>query len=227
MFWYGVEINDRSSKDILDLDLVFDLGFSNENPGTISYLSHASHWDRSTPFNTKIKPVISVDDMPHQKGNEIWKIEADRYLQSSWYSSGISWGLYDKWKLYDKFLTINEIPAILYTPEGTAEHVTQVPWRVSYSVKEIYEPTELDRDGDRMTPYASLFIAVYEITGENTAELVELTGWQGNNNAETYGYSKPYSPGKYAIGIFSRNALADVNIEYYGKQDIELYSGGI
>ncbi len=80
---------------------------------------------------------------------------------------------------------------------------------------------------DGMTPYADLNIAVYKIGDDGSITLVEITGLQDHANADTYDTSSFYSPGHYAIGIFSRNVLASVEIEYWGKNENTIYAGGI
>lgn len=225
--WYGKEAM-TIEKERLNLELTFDLGFTREDSVTTSDLSTGKHWNRGTPFGSAIKPVITVNEMKQLEGTEVWREKTKKYQESSWYSSGIAWNYNsDHWKLHDKFLTIDEIPSTLYTPSGTAEYITQSPWRIAYSIEKIYQQSILDKNADFMTPYADLCIAVYKIQDNNSIELVEITGWQGHSKANTYGTSRVYSPGKYAIGIFSRNVIASVDIEFHGKEHLEPYLGGI
>lgn len=216
---------ESSHKDSLDLSLLLDLDLSTEMPTTNANLTGGKFWTAGHPVHAPI--YVSEMNADYYLGIEQQK-NARKYLESSWYPSGISWNLeYDKWKLYEHFLTVKGTPGTLYTPAGTAEQVIDMPWRITYTVNGIYDQTNLDLDMDFMTPYADLNIAVYKISDDGSIDLVEITGWQGHANADIYDTSRIYPLGHYAIGIFSRNVLATVDIEYSGKNDETVYTGGI
>ena len=169
----------------------------------------------------------SVLNIPTSGGDidnnyEVWRDATKTYYESTWYPSGVTWTENDKWRLYEHFLTINEIPGTLYTPWGTAEQIVQVPWRIAYVVSNI------DKDNLKgMTPYSDVRIAVYKINDDGTLTLTDITGWQGTSDADATDHTGIYSPGKYAIGVFVRNADISIDIEYSGKNSDIIYEGGI
>lgn len=212
-------------KNQLDLGLLLDLDLSTEFPTTDSNLTGGKFWAAGHPVYSPI--YVSEMNADYYLGVEQQK-NAQKYLENTWYPSGVSWDvLYDKWKLYEHFLTVKGTPGTLYTPAGTAEQVIETPWRITYTIDGIYDQNVLDRDMDYMTPYADLNIAVYKIGDDGSISLVEITGWQGHANADTYDTSRIYPPGHYAIGIFSRNVFASVVIEFSGKNETTTYAGGI
>ncbi len=222
---WSMNSGDSSHKDQLDLGLLLDLDLSTEFPTTDSTLTGGKFWAAGHPVYSPI--YVSEMNADYYLGVEQQK-NAQKYLESTWYPSGISWDvLYDKWKLYEHFLTVKGTPGTLYTPAGTAEQVIETPWRITYTIDGIYDQNVLDTDMDYMTPYADLNIAVYKIGDDGSISLVEITGWQGHANADTYDTSRMYPPGHYAIGIFSRNVYASVVIEFSGKNENTAYAGGI
>ncbi len=152
-----------------------------------------------------------------------WQTNTSAYYTNTWYPSGIGWTAEDKWRLYQKFLEIKDVPSTLYTPWGTAEHTAPVPWRVSYLIQKMDE----DHSEEEMTPYSDLRIAVYAVEDSGALTLITTGGWQGQYSAEKYQTIGPFSPGRYAIGVFVRNAKAEISIEYSGKDSTTSYTGGI
>lgn len=222
---WSMNSGDSSHKDQLDLGLLLDLDLSTEFPTTDSNLTGGKFWIAGHPIYSPL--YLSEMDSDYYLTLEQQK-KAQEYLESTWYPSSVTWDVeYDKWKLYEHFLTIKGTPGTLYTPVGTAEQVIETPWRITYMIDQIYDQNVLDSDMNYMTPYADLNIAVYKIGDDGSITLVEITGWQGHANADTYDTSRVYSPGHYAIGIFSRNVLASVVIEYWGKNETTIYAGGI
>ncbi|MEA5037999.1 hypothetical protein SDC9_17359 [bioreactor metagenome] len=224
ILWSGTS-GESVQKESLDLGLVFDLDMSANYPKTDSSLTGGKFWIAGRPIYSPI--YVSEMNADYYLSLEQQK-NAQEYLESIWYPSGVSWDyMYDKWKLYEQFLTVKGTPGTLYTPAGTAEQVIETPWRLTYTINGIYDQNVLDPNLDYLTPYADLNIAVYKIGDDGSITLVEITGWQGHANADTYDASRVYSPGHYAIGIFSRNVLASVEIEYWGKNEDTVYAGGI
>lgn len=212
-------------KESLDLSLILDLDHAIEFPKTNSNITEGKFWIAGQPIHSPM--YISEMNSDYYLTLEEQK-NAQEYLESTWYPSGVSWDVeYDKWNLYEHFLTIKGTPGTLYTPVGTTEQVIETPWRITYTIGGIYKPEILDPDMDGMTPYADLNIAIYKIEDDDSIKLVEICGWQGHANADKYDTSRVYSPGHYAIGIFSRNVLASVEIEYWGKNENTIYAGGI
>jgi len=152
-----------------------------------------------------------------------WQVNRSAYYENTWYPSGTTWTTNDKWRLYQKFLDVGDVPATLYTPWGTTEHTAPVPWRISYRIQNMDD----DRSDKGMTPYSDLRIAIYAIDDSGALTLLKTTGWQGHYGADKYQTIGPFSPGKYAIGVFVRNTKADLSIEYSGKADMAGYTGGI
>ncbi|MDO9522165.1 MAG: hypothetical protein Q7J08_00415 [Methanocorpusculum sp.] len=224
ILWSGTS-GESVQKESLDLGLLLDLDHSPEFPTIDSMLTGGKFWIAGHPIYSPL--YLSEMDSDYYLTLEQQK-NAQEYLESTWYPSGVSWDVeYDKWKLYEHFLTIKGTPGTLYTPVGTAEQVIETPWRITYTIDGVYDQSNLDSDMDGMTPYADLNIAVYKIGDDGSITLVEITGWQDHANADTYDTSRFYSPGHYAIGIFSRNVLASVVIEYWGKNETTIYAGGI
>lgn len=173
-----------------------------------------------------IKDVLFIKDSndlsytPHD-----WQQNVTDYYSDEWYPSGVSWSLSDEWRLHELFFEVDDIPSSLYTPWGSAEYNATVPWRIVYKIT--------DYDGDSvsgMTPYSDLKIALYEIDSvSGAAKLLDVFGWQGHYFATEEQVKGPFSPGRYAIGVFVRNAGAEISIEFHGKSDgvAESYEGGI
>lgn len=224
ILWSGAS-GEPVKKEFLDLGLVFDLDMSTKYPKIDSSLTGGKFWIAGRPIYSPV--YVSEMNADYCLSLELQK-NAQEYLESTWYPSGLSWDyMYDKWKLYEQFLTVKGTPGTLYTPAGTTEQVSDTPWRLTYTIDGIYDQNVLDSDMDYLTPYADLNIAVYKIDDDGSITLAEITGWQGHANADTYDTSRVYSPGHYAIGIFSRNVLATVEIEYWGKKEDTVYTGGI
>lgn len=153
-----------------------------------------------------------------------WQTAVADYYTNSWYKSGVAWTIDDKWQLHQKFLTIKDIPATLYTPFGTAVHNATVPWRIEYLITKMDE----DHSEEEMTPYSNVRIAVHSFDRTNdSVELIKTFGWQGLYGADKYRTVGPFSPGSYVIAVFVRNAGVDISLEYHGKPGVLKYSGGI
>ncbi|MDV0443142.1 hypothetical protein [Methanorbis rubei] len=153
-----------------------------------------------------------------------WQKDVADYYADSWYKTGISWSMNDKWQLYQQFVKVADVPTTLYTPWGTAVHNATVPWRM------VYEITGMDDDHSdkEMTPYSDVRIAVYSYNEKtDSAELIKVFGWQGLYGADKYRMVGPFSPGNYAIAVFVRNAGVDISLEYHGKSGTPSYTGGI
>ncbi|MBP2133139.1 hypothetical protein J2128_001060 [Methanomicrobium sp. W14] len=169
--------------------------------------------------------TISPDSLGRNSfTSQNWQQETLDYYENTWYPSGITWSMNDKWRLYDKFLGINENPGVLYTPWGFAEANTTNPWRITFKINGM---DELKSD-KKMTPYSDVSFALYEVnstTGD--ISLFRQFGWENHYGADLNKVEGPFSPGNYILGIFVRNAAPEVSVEYSGKETSTNYQGPI
>lgn len=199
----------------LNLETVFDLTLNAEKPAVSTTNTGGNYWKRGNP----IKIVQSVSKMNTDVSYNTWRKETISSMDNDWYNAGIVFNASSEehWGLHELFLSFAEVQGNLYTPQGNAVFETENNWRMTYSVTSLNNPMELDTDSDFLTPYADFCIAVYRIPENDIPELIEITGWQGHSDGNKFGISNTYPQGKYAVGIFTRNVSASVNIEYYGK----------
>ena len=77
-----------------------------------------------------------------------------------------------------------------------------------------------------LTPYSAVEIAVYDISGKEPV-LLDTFGWQGTNAADSIQTSPVYPPGKYAVGLYVRNAEVEITVQCSDNLNEETYKGGI
>ena len=77
-----------------------------------------------------------------------------------------------------------------------------------------------------MTPFSSADIAIYDMSSGDPV-LIETLGWQGTHSADKPQTSPVYPPGKYAIGIFVRNADVKITVQCSDNLNEVIYTGGI
>ncbi|MDO5847498.1 MAG: hypothetical protein Q4Q20_04275 [Methanocorpusculum sp.] len=179
----------------------------------------------TAPKQKKIRLIETAEKLPagplqDYPKEEYWRDECIRYYEEEWLTSPLEWRNGGHGNLKDIYVNVKGDSVPLYTAEQTAEYTSAVPWRLSYAINKIDAVSEKG-----MSPFAVLDIAVFRITDKNP-ELIEMFGWQGHDDANTTGTSKIYTPGKYAVSIFSRNVDAEISLQYPGK-DAPEYHGGI
>ena len=86
------------------------------------------------------------------------------------------------------------------------------------------DPIIVDVTG--LTPYSAVEIAVYDISGKEPV-LLDTFGWQGTNAADSIQTSPVYPPGKYAVGLYVRNAEVEITVQCSHDLDEVTYKGGI
>ena len=77
-----------------------------------------------------------------------------------------------------------------------------------------------------LTPYSAVEIAIYDISGKEPV-LLDTFGWQGTNSADSIQTSPVYPPGKYAVGLYVRNADVEITVQCSDNLNEETYKGGI
>ena len=77
-----------------------------------------------------------------------------------------------------------------------------------------------------LTPYSAVEIAVYDISSGEPV-LLDTFGWQGTNAADSIQTSPVYPPGKYAVGLYVRNAEVEITVQCSHDLDEVTYKGGI
>lgn len=77
-----------------------------------------------------------------------------------------------------------------------------------------------------LTPYSAVEIAVYDISS-GEPKLLDTFGWQGENSADSIQTSPVYPPGKYAVGLYVRNAEVEIKVQCSDNINEGTYKGGI
>ena len=77
-----------------------------------------------------------------------------------------------------------------------------------------------------LTPYSAVEIAVYDISSGEPV-LLDTFGWQGENLANSPQTSPVYPPGKYAVGLYVRNADVEIMVQCSDNLNEVTYEGGI
>jgi len=90
--------------------------------------------------------------------------------------------------------------------------------------KGVGETVTVDVTG--LTPYSAVEIAVYDISGKEPV-LLDTFGWQGTNAADSIQTSPVYPPGKYAVGLYVRNAEVEIKVQCSDDLNEVTYKGGI
>ena len=174
-----------------------------------------------------------------------WKKEMSEYYKGQWYDTHVKWNSSASWKLYEHYFTVQPTPYAKPAEDGVLPGAL---WRLNYTVtptvsgnvgvEELNITTssgggfgslaqktvELDFTG--MTPYSSAEIAVYDMASGEPV-LLDTFGWQGTASADKNQTSPSYPPGKYAIGLFVRNANVDITVQCIEDLNAKTYQGGI
>ncbi|MDD3856593.1 MAG: hypothetical protein PHP43_00915 [Methanoculleus sp.] len=154
-----------------------------------------------------------------------WLEPVRDYYTGTWYPAGVSWTYDDKWQLNENILEMQdsllENPGA-YSLRGVTEVVAPVPWRVTYTIRNM----DVSRSDKEMTPYSDVRFALYRIE-DGAAVFDRAFGWQTIYGAELRKNEAVFGPGDYALAVFVRNCEVDVAIEYHGKPAETTYRGGI
>ena len=169
-----------------------------------------------------------------------WKKEMSEYYKGQWYDTHVKWNSSASWKLYEHYFTVQPTPYAKPAEDGVLPGPL---WRLSYTVTptvdgivgveelhtgefdlSVEKTVELDFTG--MTPYSSAEIAVYDMASGEPV-LLDTFGWQGIASADKTQTSPSYPPGKYAIGLFVRNANVDITVQCIEDLNAKTYQGGI
>ena len=169
-----------------------------------------------------------------------WKKEMSEYYKGQWYDTHVKWNSSASWKLYEHYFTVQPTPYAKPAEDGVLPGPL---WRLSYTVTptvdgivgveelhteefdlSVEKTVELDFTG--MTPYSSAEIAVYDMASGEPV-LLDTFGWQGTASADKTQTSPSYPPGKYAIGLYVRNANVDITVQCIEDLNAKTYQGGI
>ena len=170
-----------------------------------------------------------------------WKKEMSEFYSAKWYDTKISWKSSASWKFLEHTLNVQPTPTAKESEDGTLPGSL---WRLSYTVKPTVEGLsgvesimtgEFDSMGNEetveidftgLTPYSAVEIAVYDISSGEPV-LLDTFGWQGENLANSPQTSPVYPPGKYAVGLYVRNADVEITVQCSDNLNEETYKGGI
>ena len=169
-----------------------------------------------------------------------WKKEMSEYYKGQWYDTHVKWNSSASWKLYEHYFTVQPTPYAKPAEDGVLPGPL---WRLSYTVTptvdgivgveelhtgefdlSVEKTIELDFTG--MTPYSSAEIAVYDMASGEPV-LLDTFGWQGENSADSIQTSPVYPPGKYAVGLYVRNAEVEIKVQCSDNVNEQTYKGGI
>ena len=170
-----------------------------------------------------------------------WKKEMSEFYSAKWYDTQISWKSSASWKFLEHTLNVRPTPTAKESEDGTLPGSL---WRLSYTVKPTVEGLsgvesimtgEFDSMGNEetveidftgLTPYSAVEIAVYDISSGEPV-LLDTFGWQGENLANSPQTSPVYPPGKYAVGLYVRNADVEITVQCSDNLNEVTYKGGI
>ena len=173
-------------------------------------------------------PTAEIFQIPNQDIHldvswNSWKRAAEKFYEKKWYNTGISWNSEDRWILYEHILDVTPTPASEPSEDGILPGSL---WRLSYSVQPTVSLEAGDGKYSGMSPFASAEIAVYDMSSGEPI-LIDKLGWQGSNSANNQQTSPVYPPGKYAIGLFVRNAEVEITVQCSDDLHEVIYLGGI
>ena len=195
---------------------------------------------KSTTLPTaEIFQIPDLTYIPDVSANT-WKKEMSEYYAAQWYDTKVKWNSSASWKFYEHYFTVQPIPNAEPSEDGVLPGAL---WRLSYTVTptvsgnvgveklstgefdlNVEKTIELDMTG--FTPYSAAEIAVYDISSGEPV-LIDTFGWQGTSPADKTQTSPVYPPGKYAIGLFVRNANVDITVQCIEDLNAKSYAGGI
>jgi len=170
-----------------------------------------------------------------------WKKDMSEFYSAKWYDTKISWKSSASWKFLEHTLNVKPTPTAKESEDGTLPGSL---WRLSYKVMPTVEglsgvesimTREFDSMGNEetveidftgLTPYSAVEIAVYDISSGEPV-LLDTFGWQGENLANSPQTSPVYPPGKYAVGLYVRNADVEITVQCSDNLNEVTYNGGI
>ena len=152
-----------------------------------------------------------------------WEWNAEQFYEKKWYDTSISWTSKDAWVLREHLLTVTPMPDSEPSKDGVLPGSL---WRLSYTVTPTIPLVTDDGRYADMTPFSSADIAIYDMSSGDPV-LIETLGWQGTHSADKPQTSPVYPPGKYAIGIFVRNADVKITVQCSDNLNEVIYTGGI
>ena len=170
-----------------------------------------------------------------------WKKEMSEFYSAKWYDTKISWKSSASWKFLEHTLNVRPTPTAKESEDGTLPGSL---WRLSYTVKPTVEGLsgvesimtgEFDSMGNEetveidftgLTPYSAVEIAIYDMSSGEPV-LLDTFGWQGENLANSPQTSPVYPPGKYAVGLYVRNADVEITVQCSDNLNEVTYNGGI
>ena len=198
----------------------------------------------STLPTAEVFGIPDLEYIPDVSWNT-WKKEMSEFYAGRWYDTKVSWKSSASWKFYEHMFTVQPTPANLAKPSEDGILPGSL-WRLSYTVTptaagegivgvESIETGEYDSMGTAktvnidftgLTPYSAVEIAVYDMSSGEPV-LIDTFGWQGENSADNIQTSPVYPPGKYAIGLYVRNANVEIMVQCSDNLNEVTYKGGI
>ena len=200
----------------------------------------------STLPTAEVFGIPDLEYIPDVSWNT-WKKEMSAFYAGKWYDTQVSWKSAASWKFYEHMFTVQPTPTAKPSEDGILPGSL---WRLSYTVTptaagegivgvESVETGEtislglfeskketVDIDFTGLTPYSAVEIAVYDMSS-GEPELLDTFGWQGENSADSPQVSPIYPPGKYAIGLYVRNANVEIMVQCSDNLNEVTYKGGI
>ena len=200
----------------------------------------------STLPTAEVFGIPDLEYIPDVSWNT-WKKEMSAFYAGKWYDTQVSWKSAASWKFYEHMFTVQPIPTAKPSEDGILPGSL---WRLSYTVTptaagegivgvEKIPPSEeklakdpnakedpITIDFTGLTPYSAVEIAVYDMSSGEPV-LIDTFGWQGENSADSPQVSPIYPPGKYAIGLYVRNANVEIMVQCSDNLNEVTYKGGI
>ena len=196
----------------------------------------------STLPTAEVFGIPDLEYIPDVSWNT-WKKEMSAFYAGKWYDTKVTWKSAASWKFYEHMFTVQPTPTAKPSEDGILPGSL---WRLSYTVTptaagegiagvESIMTGEFDSMGNEetvdidftgLTPYSAVEIAVYDMSSGELV-LLDTFGWQGENLANTPQTSPVYPPGKYAVGLYVRNAEVEIKVQCSDNVNEGTYKGGI
>ena len=196
----------------------------------------------STLPTAEVFGIPDLEYIPDVSWNT-WKKEMSAFYAGKWYDTQVSWKSAASWKFYEHMFTVQPTPTAKPSEDGILPGSL---WRLSYTVTptaagegiagvESIMTGEFDSMGNEetvkidftgLTPYSAVEIAVYDMSS-GEPKLHDTFGWQGENSADSIQTSPVYPPGKYAVGLYVRNAEVEIKVQCSDNINEGTYKGGI
>ena len=196
----------------------------------------------STLPTAEVFGIPDLEYIPDVSWNT-WKKEMSAFYAGKWYDTKVSWKSSSSWKFYEHTLNVQPTPTAKPSEDGILPGSL---WRLSYTVTptaagegivgiekiltgefdNMGTEKTVDIDFTGLTPYSAVEIAVYDISS-GEPKLLDTFGWQGENSADSIQTSPVYPPGKYAVGLYVRNAEVEIKVQCSDNVNEQTYKGGI